>query len=216
MDKSEIRRQQLIALAEALGHGGIALIAAKIGKEPSYVSRMLYEPTKAGKKRVTEASADLLDRFFPGWFEDPKQAVLDLGISNADRAHKNKLLRSSLPPLIQDSKVTIQTQSPSDLALSTLVQLVRSTDDLTRDQIRPLVNRMFDEPERAAEIAARIGSTIQIANNRHLPAGPISSPTAAPKFMVSGQTGGTSQQGESIQNLGDVHFGAPPPRTRRK
>lgn len=38
---------------------------------------------------------------------------------------------------------------------------------------------------------------------------------AAPKFMANVNAGGTSHQADTINN-GDVHFGAPPPRTRRK
>lgn len=45
-------------------------------------------------------------------------------------------------------------------ALDTLVKTVQTTDDLTRDQIKPLINRMFDEPGRAAEIAARISAAV--------------------------------------------------------
>lgn len=65
MDKFEKRRQLLKGLVEALGHGGIAKIADSIGKAPSYVSRMLYEEGKSGKKRIGEDSWDLLIAAFP-------------------------------------------------------------------------------------------------------------------------------------------------------
>lgn len=67
MDKYEQRRQALRQLKERLGRGGIARIAAEIGKEPNYVSRMLYPPEKEGRKRIGEDSVEVLDRKFPGW-----------------------------------------------------------------------------------------------------------------------------------------------------
>lgn len=67
MDKFEVRRQALQRLVESIGHGGIARVAGRIGKEPNYVSRMLYPPGKPGKKRIGEDSVDALDAAFPGW-----------------------------------------------------------------------------------------------------------------------------------------------------
>lgn len=69
MDKYETRRLALVALREKLGKGGIAKIAAAIGKDPNYVSRMLYPPGKDHRKRIGEDSAELLDAAFPGWLE---------------------------------------------------------------------------------------------------------------------------------------------------
>jgi len=74
MDKFERRRQALIRLKEDLGWGAIAKIAAAIGKEPSYVSRMLYPDGKAGRKRIGEDSAELLSRHFPGWLEEAEHS----------------------------------------------------------------------------------------------------------------------------------------------
>jgi len=67
MDKYEQRRKGLLALVKQLGRGGIAQIAAKIDKEANYVSRMLYEPGKAGRKRIGEDTADQLDAAYPEW-----------------------------------------------------------------------------------------------------------------------------------------------------
>lgn len=67
MDKFETRRQALIRLRESLGRGAIARIAAEIGKEPNYVSRMMYPVGKSGGKRIGEDSVEILDRKFPGW-----------------------------------------------------------------------------------------------------------------------------------------------------
>lgn len=71
MDKYEQRRLALMELKERLGRGGIARIAAEIGKEPNYVSRMLYPPGKEGRKRIGEDSVDLLNKKFPDWMDAP-------------------------------------------------------------------------------------------------------------------------------------------------
>lgn len=65
--KFEARRAALQDLADGLGRGGIAHIAARIGKDASYVSRMLYPPGKPGRKRIGEDTVDDLNRAFPNW-----------------------------------------------------------------------------------------------------------------------------------------------------
>lgn len=73
MDMYEQRRIALQALVDAKGRGGIARIAHQIGKDPSYVSRMLYPPEKSGYKRIGEDTALLLVKAFPDFFRDEKE-----------------------------------------------------------------------------------------------------------------------------------------------
>lgn len=68
MDKYEQRRQALRALVDGLGRGGISAVAKKIGKEASYVSRMLYPEGKSGMKRIGEDTVELLRAEYPGLF----------------------------------------------------------------------------------------------------------------------------------------------------
>lgn len=68
MDKYEERRRALADLVKSMGRGAINTIAAKIEKDPSYVSRMLYPPNKKGHKRIGEDTLDLLVAAFPGAF----------------------------------------------------------------------------------------------------------------------------------------------------
>lgn len=75
MDKYEERRLALKALADQLGRGALAAIAQKIGKDPSYVSRMLYPPQKAGYKRIGEDTLEALAIAFPTHFGAPRQDV---------------------------------------------------------------------------------------------------------------------------------------------
>lgn len=65
MTKHELRRQSLVKLVEKLGKGGITRVAAAIGKEPNYVSRMLYPSDKKGQKNIGEDSWDDLVRAYP-------------------------------------------------------------------------------------------------------------------------------------------------------
>lgn len=79
MDKFERRRLALVALIKGLGRGGIKKVAAKIGKDDSYVSRMQYEITKKGAKRIGEDSVEALNEAFPGWLEkDGDASVIQL------------------------------------------------------------------------------------------------------------------------------------------
>lgn len=70
MDKYEKRRAALKGLVDSLGRGGIATVATRIGKEPNYVSRMLYPPGKEGRKRIGEDSMDALVAEYPEWFAE--------------------------------------------------------------------------------------------------------------------------------------------------
>lgn len=79
MDKYEHRRMALQALVDGLGRGGITKVADKIGKDGSYVSRMLYPETKAGFKRMGEDTADKLDTAFPGWLGGAVKLATDIG-----------------------------------------------------------------------------------------------------------------------------------------
>lgn len=70
MNKYDERRIALQRLRDRLGYGAIRQIADAIGKDPSYVSRMLYPSTKDGRKRIGEDSVDALNLAFPGWMDD--------------------------------------------------------------------------------------------------------------------------------------------------
>jgi hypothetical protein len=65
MDRREARRLALKALVDSKGRGGVAAVAAKIGKAPDYVARMLYEPGKDGKKGIGEQTWDILVAAYP-------------------------------------------------------------------------------------------------------------------------------------------------------
>lgn len=64
MDKFEIRRLNLASLMRARCNGSAAELAKKISREPSYVSRMLYEEGRASKKRIGEDMAEVIEQAF--------------------------------------------------------------------------------------------------------------------------------------------------------
>lgn len=73
MDKYEVRRMALKHLVDGIGRGGIARVAERIGKEPNYISRMLYPPGKPGKKRIGEDSVEALNDAFPEWLKEHEE-----------------------------------------------------------------------------------------------------------------------------------------------
>lgn len=82
MDKYEQRRTTLQALVDELGRGGIASIAQQIGKDASYVSRMLYPPGKSGAKRIGEDTAEALARAYPTHFAQHNSEGLSTPIAD--------------------------------------------------------------------------------------------------------------------------------------
>lgn len=72
MNKYEIRRQRLLYIRDRLCNGKAVEIARKIGREPSYVSRMLYPEGKKQKKRIADGMIELIESSFDlprGWMD---------------------------------------------------------------------------------------------------------------------------------------------------
>jgi len=61
MDKYEHRRSMLTKLIKSSSGGVNAKFALKIGTDPSYVSRMLYEPGKKGGKRIGDDMVEKIE-----------------------------------------------------------------------------------------------------------------------------------------------------------
>lgn len=66
MDKYEHRRLRLLEARDRFLGGSTSALADKIGRSPSYVSRMLYPAGKEGKKRIAEDMVDIVEDAF-GW-----------------------------------------------------------------------------------------------------------------------------------------------------
>lgn len=80
MDKYERRRQRVLELIKLRFDGLQARFAEAISRDANYVSRMLYPPTKPGRKRIAEDMRDTIERachLTPGWLDmDPGTPVI--------------------------------------------------------------------------------------------------------------------------------------------
>lgn len=87
MDKFEIRRLNLRALLRTHCDGKAATLADKIGRSPSYVSRMLYVEGKEGKKRIGEDMRDFIESALvlpKGWLDNEETALAEMNGTLAD------------------------------------------------------------------------------------------------------------------------------------
>jgi hypothetical protein len=74
MNRNEHRRLRLLELRKWTCGGVTARLAEKIGRSDGYVSRMLYEEGKKGKKGIGIELLNVLEDAFnlcPGWFDLP-------------------------------------------------------------------------------------------------------------------------------------------------
>lgn len=72
MDKFERRRIRLLELIQSMSDGKIVAFAEKIGREQSYVSRMLYPKGKQNKKNIGEDMVAHIEETLnlpKGWFD---------------------------------------------------------------------------------------------------------------------------------------------------
>jgi phage repressor protein C with HTH and peptisase S24 domain len=115
MDKYEKRRVRLAELRDQKFHGSASDLARAIGKEPSYVSRMLYPAGKAGKKRIGEDMAEVIETAL-GW---PKGSLdSDIPVDHlssgksANRADKLPLFGESIGKMSSDDSKEPLTPAP--------------------------------------------------------------------------------------------------------
>ncbi|WP_297487161.1 S24 family peptidase [Ferrovum sp.] len=102
MDKYEHRRLKVLELRDNLCNGNSAELARRIGREPSYVARMIYPEGKTGKKRIADNMVDVIESAFNlprGWLDAPQNAIRE---SDAD--YKVKILQDSVAQGISDAK----------------------------------------------------------------------------------------------------------------
>lgn len=72
MDKYEKRRLRLIQLRDEYCDGNASVLARKIEREPSYVSRMLWPEGKSGRKRIADDMMEIIEKAFDlprGWMD---------------------------------------------------------------------------------------------------------------------------------------------------
>lgn len=116
--------------------GGPTSVGAAVGTPPSHISAMT-----AGRRGVGDALADSLESAFGrpnGWMDRP--------IPETDAQLADTPSQISRPTLAQ--------------ALEVVAGALYAADDLTIDQVRPLLSRLVDEPSRAAEIVPRLSALL--------------------------------------------------------
>lgn len=89
MDKYEKRRLRLIQIRDEMCGGKAVEVARKIEREPSYVSRMLYDESKKGRKRIADDMVEIIERAFSlprGWMD----GIADAGHGNVTYSGEHK------------------------------------------------------------------------------------------------------------------------------
>lgn len=93
-----LRRQKLAEYIDSLGVGGQRKVADALGKDASYVSRMLYPDEKAGKKRIGDEMVLALESGLNlprGWFDGI--AELSAPAEHADLEYAGKVPPGAVP-----------------------------------------------------------------------------------------------------------------------
>lgn len=78
MDKYEARRQRLRQLIDEKCAGVSSSFARQIGRDASYVTRMLYPEGKAGRKRIADDMMEIIETAFDlprGWLDGIERAA---------------------------------------------------------------------------------------------------------------------------------------------
>lgn len=89
MDKYEKRRLRLMQIRDEMCGGKAVEVARKIEREPSYVSRMLYDETKKGRKRIADDMVEIIENAFSlprGWMD----GITDAGHGNVAYSGEHK------------------------------------------------------------------------------------------------------------------------------
>lgn len=124
MDKYEFRRQRLLRLRDERCNGKISDVARAIGREPSYVSRMLYTEGKSGKKRIADNMVEIIENSFSlprGWMDGIVDADTSSTQDTQDLTPKQKILLELFGEL---------PDSEADDLLKTLEEKKRKYDEL--------------------------------------------------------------------------------------
>lgn len=151
MDKHEKRRVALKALVDSLGRGGIAAVAARIGKEPNYVSRMLYPPGKEGRKRIGEDSADALVAAYPEWFGEIERGAPQPSEKQYEKAGlptPNEANEPAAPPWPSKSLID-RYQAASDASRAAVDLILLPIGE--RESLGPEIRLAFEIIEKQAE-----------------------------------------------------------------
>lgn len=98
MDKYERRRLRLLELRDTRCNGKAATLARDIGRDASYVTRMLYPAGKAGKKRIADDMIEIIEAAFKlphGWLDqEPGTSDQKKYFAGAAAIHEDESIRA--------------------------------------------------------------------------------------------------------------------------
>lgn len=137
VDKYERRQMRLAELMAERCGGSPTALAREIGRDSSYVSRMLYPPGKKGRKRIGEDMADAITLAFGlphGW--------MDSGPSGGIREP---------PPMYTSKKRKI-------------AHLAKIAEGLTEAQIEESIRRAEDAERHNREVIAQLATCAESPN----------------------------------------------------
>ena len=146
MDKYERRRLRLTELITGRCSGVAAAFARAIGRDASYVSRMLYPEGKAGKKRIADDMMEVIEKAFDlprGWLD---------GEGLGDQRSTGPSEQTTGSPISQDDAddVLVETRART-LAqrASEIGKLWMELPPERRDEIEAQLRTEVGEPESA-------------------------------------------------------------------
>ncbi len=108
MQRFEHRRQRLIELLQAVEYEKRYWFAAAIGQNDTYLSRLLYEPHRKGRKNLGDQLVAAISEKFrlpPGWFDMPPRSLIPKGIKVVDKDGNVEIPFQVSEPMDLDSEM---------------------------------------------------------------------------------------------------------------
>lgn len=124
MDEHIIWRAKLKQLIDSLGRGGIRRVADAIDKSPTYISRMLSDPSTNQHRVVTHQTRYLITKAFPRWLDDEPRLT-----DSAE--NKNKL----------NSKGAVYEVRPKTKRQRAVDSLLEAVEKINDDGLERLIER---------------------------------------------------------------------------
>lgn len=150
-------------LAKGWSMAQLALEISRLEKLPKPLTWQTVQQWENGKSAPKRTRIERVMKILESSPPVLNDQFLALGASEMNVMEISEMLADWGPAEKKtDIKGKETTTNPPSLesALQVLGKWIESSDDLQRDQVRPLINRMFDEPKRSPEIVARISTTV--------------------------------------------------------
>lgn len=127
MDKFEFRRMRLIKIRDEQFGGKPTPLAKRIGKDPSYVTRLFYPEGKEGKKRISDELIEAIGREFPDWLN-----IID---NNANRIDLETNVAAQQTTLEQEIDALLKKATPRSQEDMKKIAIAASEGRLSEDDL---------------------------------------------------------------------------------